>query len=119
MASSYYKPCPELARCDELNDKCFAGHLELAEKGYPLAECQVGYFYYRGLGVEKDLAKALYWTQRAAEHGDRDGQYNLATLYETGEGVEKNMDEAKRWYLLAAQQKHREAISKCRKFKIM
>ena len=86
MASSYYKPCPELARCDELiekywdteqYDKCFAGHLELAEKGYPLAECQVGYFYYRGLGVEKDLAKALYWTQRAAEHGDRDGQYNL------------------------------------------
>lgn len=85
MASSYYKPCPELDRCDELiekywdteqYDKCFAGHLELAEKGYPLAECQVGYFYYRGLGVEKDLAKALYWTQRAAEHGDRDGQYN-------------------------------------------
>ena len=31
----------------------------------------------------------------------------------------ENMDEAKRWYLLAAQQKHREAISKCRKFKIM
>ena len=29
------------------------------------------------------------------------------------------MDEAKRWYLLAAQQKHREAISKCRKLKIM
>ena len=128
MASSYYKPCPELDRCDELiekywdteqYDKCFAGHLELAEKGYPLAECQVGYFYYRGLGVGKDLAKALYWTQRAAEHGDRDGQYNLATLYENGEGVAKNMDEAKRWYLLAAQQKQREAISKCRKLKIM
>ena len=49
----------------------------------------------------------------------RDGQYNLATLYENGEGVVKNMDEAKRWYLLAAQQKHREAIFKCRKFKIM
>ena len=29
------------------------------------------------------------------------------------------MDEAKRWYLLAAQQKHSEAISKCRKLKIM
>lgn len=128
MASSYYKPCPELDRCDELiekyweteqYDKCFAGHLELAENGYPLAECQVGYFYYRGLGVGKDLAQAFYWTHRAAEHGDRDGQYNLATLYENGEGVEKDMDEAKRWYLLAAQQKHREAIVKCRKLKIM
>ena len=47
-------------------------------RGYPLAECQIGYFYYEGLGVEKDLEKALYWTRRAAEHGDRDGQYNLA-----------------------------------------
>ena len=128
MASGYYKPCPELNRCDELiekywdteqYDKCFAGHLELAEKGYPLAECQVGYFYYRGLGVEKDLAKALCWTRRAAEHGDRDGQYNLATLYENGEGVEKDLEEAKRWYILAARQKHREAAAKCRKLKIM
>lgn len=128
MASSYYSPCPELDRCDELietfwesgqYDKCFAGLLELAETGYPLAECQVGYFYYRGLGVEKDLTRAFDWTRRSAEHGDRDGQYNLATLYENGEGVEKDMDAAKRWYLLAAQQKHREAVAKCRKLKIM
>ena len=64
MAESYYKPCAEFYRCNELiekyweskqYDKCFAGHMELAEKGYPLAECQVGYFYLEGLGVEKDL----------------------------------------------------------------
>ncbi len=128
MASSYYKPCPELDRCDELiekywdteeYDKCFAGHLELAEKGYPLAECQVGYFYYCGLGTEKDIEKALYWTTRAAEHGDRDAQYNLATLYEAGEGVEKNIETAKRWYLEAARQKHREAAAKCRKLGVL
>lgn len=29
----------------------------MAEQGYPLAECQIGYFYYEGLGVEKDLEK--------------------------------------------------------------
>ena len=128
MTSSYYKPCPELDRCDELiekywdteeYDKCFAGHLELAEKGYPLAECQVGYFYYRGLGTDKDLEKALYWTTRAAEHGDRDAQYNLATLYEAGEGTEKNMETAGHWYLEAAKQKHREAAAKCRKLGIL
>lgn len=75
MAESYYKPCAEFYRCNELiekyweskqYDKCFAGHMELAEKGYPLAECQVGYFYLEGLGVEKDLPKAFYWTERAA-----------------------------------------------------
>lgn len=83
MAETYYKPCSEFDRCNELIEKywntkqfekCFEGHMELAEKGYPLAECQVGYFFYDGIGVEKDADKAFYWTQRAAEHGDRDGQ---------------------------------------------
>ena len=64
MSESYYKPCRELDICNELiekyfntqqYEKCFEGHLILAEQGYPLAECQIGYFYYDGLGVEKDL----------------------------------------------------------------
>lgn len=51
MEINYYKPCPEYDRCCELIDRyweageyeaCFKGHLELAEQGYPLAECQVG-----------------------------------------------------------------------------
>ena len=67
MSDSYYKQCRELDICNELiekyfntqqYEKCFEGHLVLAEQGYPLAECQIGYFYYDGLGVEKDLAKA-------------------------------------------------------------
>jgi len=53
MSDSYYKPCRELDLCNELIDKyfstrqyekCFEGHLALAETGYPLAECQTGYF---------------------------------------------------------------------------
>lgn len=89
--SEYYKPCPELDECNRIMDaywesqeydKVFAGHLPLAEQGYPLAECQIGYFYREGLGIEKDLNKAFYWTKRAAEHGDRDGQYNLSLFYE-------------------------------------
>ena len=49
MAETYYKPCSEFDRCNELIEKywntkqfekCFEGHMELAEKGYPLAECQ-------------------------------------------------------------------------------
>lgn len=60
----------------------------LAKQGYPLAECQLGYFYYNGLGVEKNIKKAVYWTRKAAKHGDRDGQYNLAWFYENAVGVE-------------------------------
>lgn len=122
MADVYYKPCAELDKCNELiekyfetkqYEKCFEGHLELADKGYPLAECQVGYFYLDGLGVEKDLSKALYWTERSANHGDRDGQYNLAWFYENGIGVEADMEKAQYWYKKAALQGHDLAVEKC------
>ena len=128
MGDPYYEPCPELDKCNELietyfqtqqYEKCFEGHLALAEQGYPLAECQVGYFYYDGLGVEKDLEKAFYWTQRAAEHGDRDGQYDLAWFYEKAIGVERDLEQAKQWYHKAALQGHDLAIELCKRFGIM
>ncbi|MBP3368402.1 MAG: SEL1-like repeat protein [Clostridia bacterium] len=125
MTEPYYKPCRELDICNELiekyfnpegYEKCFEGHLTLAEQGYPLAECQVGYFYYDGLGVEKDLGKAAMWTRRAADHGDRDGQCNLAWFYEDAIGVERDMEQAKYWYKKAALQDHDLAIEKCKEF---
>ena len=119
----YYKPCPEFDECNRLINeyflnkdytKCFEGHLPLAEKGYPLAECQIGYFYFGGLGVEKNAEKAFYWTKRSAEHGDRDGQFNLGCFYEDGVGTERNLSLAQEWYLKAAKQNHDLAIKKCR-----
>ena len=127
MSESYYKPCRELDICNELiekyfnteqYEKCFEGHLVLAEQGYPLAECQVGYFYYEGLGVKTDLEQALYWTKRAAEHGDRDGQCNLAWFYEDAIGVAKDMEKAKYWYKQAALQNHDLAIEKCKELNV-
>ena len=126
MSGGYYRPCRELDACIALNkywnsqeyDKWFAGHLPLAEQGYPLAECQVGYCYWEGLGVEKDPEKALYWTRRAAEHGDRDGQFNLACFYEEGTGTDRSMEQAIRWYREAARQGHGLAVRKCRELEI-
>ena len=76
MASAYYKPCKELDICNELiekyweskqYDKCFEGHLVLAEQGYPLAECQIGYFFYEeAIGVERDIEQAKHWYRLAA-----------------------------------------------------
>lgn len=125
MADAYYQPCEELDICNDLitryfeqgdYEPCFTGHLALAEKGYPLAECQVGYFYHEGLGVAPDPAKAIYWTQRAADHGDRDGQCNLAWFYEEGIGVPVDLGKARHWYRLAALQNHDLAIQKCREY---
>ena len=61
----------------------------------------------------KDLEKALYWTRRAADHGDRDGQCNLAWFCEDGIGMECDMEQAQFWYLKAALQNHDLAIEKC------
>ncbi len=123
MSGGYYKPCRELTVCNELiekyfntqqYDKCFEGHMALAKEGYPLAECQIGYFYFDGLGVEKNLEKAHYWTRRAADHGDRDAQFNLGWFYEEGIGAQKDREQAIFWYRRAAMQNHDLAIEKCR-----
>lgn len=68
--------------------------------------------------MEKDLSKAFYWTKRAAEHGDWDGQYNLASFYEEGLGIEQDLEKAKIWYKRAAQQGHSLAITKCKEYQI-
>lgn len=124
---TYYKPCQEFDICNELMekywntkqyDKCFVGYLPLAEQGYPLAECQIGYFFLEGLGVEKDLEKAFYWTERAANHGDRDGQSNLAWFYEEGVFVDVDIEKAKHWYKLSAQQGQTISIEKCKEYDI-
>ena len=64
------------------------------------------------------MEKALYWTRRAAEHGDRDGQYNLAEFYEDAIGVERDIEQAKHWYRLAALQNDDLAIEKCKELGI-
>ena len=123
MASRYYAPCRELEICDSLFSqyweageygRIFSGLLPLAEQGYPLAECQVGYFYAQGLGVERDLDRALLWTRRAAEHGDRDGQFNLGCFYEEGTALARSMEQAAHWYQRAARQGHTEAAERLR-----
>ena len=123
MASRYYAPCRELEICDSLFSqyweageygRIFSGLLPLAEQGYPLAECQVGYFYAQGLGVERNLDRALLWTRRAAEHGDRDGQFNLGCFYEEGTVLARDMEQAALWYQRAARQGHTEAAERLR-----
>jgi len=122
----YYKPCKELNECNHLIDvyftkglykECFDGHIKLAEKGYPLAECQIGYFYLNGLGCEKDLKAAFEWTSRAALHGDRDAQYNLAEFYINGIGTSKNDKKAEKWLIAAAEQNQQEAKIRLKQFK--
>lgn len=57
-------------------------------------------------------------TRRAADHGDRDGQCNLAWFHEDAIGVERDMEQAIFWYRKAALQDHDLAIEKCKELGI-
>ena len=117
----YYKQCEELDRCHALDmfwenkefEKWTNGYIEIADATeYPLADCQVGYAYLEVIGIEKNLEKGLFYTRRAAGHGDRDAQYNLGCLYEEGTAVEKDLGKAIYWFDEAAKQDHDLAIHK-------
>lgn len=75
-------------------------------------------FFLRRPRCGKDLEKAFYWTERAANYGDRDGQSNLAWFYEEGVFVEVDIEKAKHWYKLSAQQGQTISIEKCKEYDI-
>ena len=53
--------------------------------------------------VYSDTDKAAYWYQKAAEKGSKDAQYALGAMYEDGKGVIQNAANAIEWYQKAAE----------------
>ncbi|MDO8331352.1 MAG: hypothetical protein Q7T36_12885 [Fluviicoccus sp.] len=74
--------------------------------GNPLAQAQniMGWHYFKGITVPKDMPEALNWFRKSAEMGDASGQFNLGMMYANGYGTAKNHTEAARWFKLAADQ---------------
>lgn len=72
-----------------------------AENGNASAMCSLGTRFFNGDFGEKDVAKAIEWWMKAAEHengGYSIAMVNLGTIYYDGdEGVEKNLDKALEW----------------------
>jgi hypothetical protein len=52
-----------------------------AEDGYIPAMVKVGACYFKGYGVERDLAQAGYWFAKGAEHEDAEALYGLGALH--------------------------------------
>lgn len=52
---------------------------------------------------EGDYEKAFEWYYIAAQNGNLEAQFNIATMYEYGEGVEQNEEEALEWYKKSAE----------------
>ena len=83
----------------------FPFYCKAAEQGYPIAQNDLGNFYYKGVGgVCRNYTEAAKWYRKAAEQGLAIGQYNLGCLYRDGTGVPRDFTEAVRWFRKAAAQ---------------
>src|ERR1043165_4780915 len=67
--------------------------------------------YYNGEGTEKNLEKAVYWYQKAAENGNNNAMNSLARCYYNGEGTEKNLGRALHWCQKAAENGNKVAMN--------
>ena len=73
------------------------------------AQFKLGYTYYYGLGVPKDLRKAAGLYQTAADLGNAEAQFDLGMMYEVGQGVPMDLGKAAELYKKAANQDYEPA----------
>lgn len=59
-----------------------------AEKNQAASQAAMGWAYFKGLGVEQDVAKAIEWAQKAADQKYATAWYYLG-LFHAGEGLTK------------------------------
>ena len=76
---------------------------DLASRGVPYAQYELGRACEIGEGVPRDPAAAAQWYRKAAEAGNADAQYNLAMMLDAGEGVPQDPTEARKWFAKAAE----------------
>lgn len=84
-------------------------YLSAAEKGYAPARNFIGFKYYKGEGVKKDIDSAFYWIRLAAEAGDITAASNLGYLLLESDEIGHDEKEAARWLRVAAEAGMREA----------
>ena len=70
------------------------GLLKSALSGDSEAQFKLGNMYLRGIGIERDNEKALYWLKTAASQGNTDAQFNVACCYLSGIGVPQDKTSA-------------------------
>ena len=75
--------------------------IQETKRGNDYAQNVMGYYYMKGIGVEKNLEKANTLFLKAARKQNENAALNLAESYRKGIGVERNLKESLRWYRLA------------------
>ena len=54
--------------------------------------------YHGGKDIPQDYAKSLEWSQKAANQGNAQAQFNLGLMYNEGKGVRQNSNTAKEFF---------------------
>lgn len=75
--------------------------LALAQHEEARSQAGLAFIYHRGFGVPVNDGLAAYWSRKAAEHGQPEGQVLLGTLYFYGQGVAQSYIRAFAWCDLA------------------
>ncbi|CAF1066643.1 unnamed protein product, partial [Didymodactylos carnosus] len=70
--------------------------------GVAEAEHALGVRYFEGISVRKNLSVAVYWYQRATDHGSAMAANNLGSMYLDGLAVDKNLKKGEELLALAA-----------------
>jgi TPR repeat protein len=83
---------------------------KLAKQGHPTAQHIVGMMYENGIGVEKNLVKAVTYYEKSAMQDFGDAQCTLGRMYQQGNAVVvKDTEKARDWLTKAAERNIPEA----------
>lgn len=75
-----------------------------AEKGFCVAQFNLGVLTCSGRGVKQDYTEGRKWFLKAAEQGDVLSQHQLGVLYSNSEYGMLNYRQSRQWWLLAVEQ---------------
>jgi TPR repeat protein len=75
--------------------------LPLAQQEDAPSQAGLAFMYHHGFGGPVDDKQAAYWSGKAAQHGQPEGQVLLGTLYFYGQGVKQSYVRAFAWCDLA------------------
>ena len=107
VADNNKKKEDERNQADVLYEKkqygdAFKHYMSAAELNDIYSQYKVGFMYYNGEGVAKDLGKASEWFLKAAKQGNLDAQYSVGVMYHEGKGLAQDYQEALKWLNKAA-----------------
>lgn len=90
--------------------RAFKQFHKLAKQGHPTAQHIIGMMYENGIGVEKNISKAVAYYEKSAMQDFGDAQCTLGRMYQQGNAVVvKDAEKARDWLTKAAERNIPEA----------